>query len=244
MTALERAINSALDANGTMGGFFDRIGTSKNRGFVIVTYEMIARELDRALRFGDLEAVNSALQLMDVTLGKQVLDFLQEASDAGVEEAKYQLDLYQIKGAEGVNLSEQVNSAAYAVLSRVKAQGDLIRAMVLTGAESEQILGTEDAPGVLRWSDITRQLAYFTAAMFWGAFSVEIDITLPAGQTLFRKQAVAVLDNRTTDCCKQVNGQVQNLNDPFVLTGEPRFADKMDWPGFHWHCRTGVALVG
>ncbi len=55
--------------------------------------------------------------------------------------------------------------------------------------------------------------------------------------------AVAVIDNRTTDCCQRVHGQVQPLDQPFVLTGEPRFADRMQWPGFHWRCRTSVVVV-
>lgn len=59
---------------------------------------------------------------------------------------------------------------------------------------------------------------------------------------VFKKQAIAAIDDRTTDCCLRVHGQVQPLNSPFVLTGKPRFASRMQGPPFHWYCRTATTL--
>jgi hypothetical protein len=53
-----------------------------------------------------------------------------------------------------------------------------------------------------------------------------------------QKQAVAVISERTTECCLRVHGQVQPLEQPYQLDGEPRFADEMMYPSFHWNCRT------
>ena len=52
------------------------------------------------------------------------------------------------------------------------------------------------------------------------------------------KQAVAAISGETTDCCLRVHGQIQPLDRPYQLTGEPRFADEMMYPAFHWNCRT------
>ena len=52
------------------------------------------------------------------------------------------------------------------------------------------------------------------------------------------KQAVAAISPETTDCCLRVHGQIQPLDRPYQLTGEPRFADEMMYPSFHWNCRT------
>lgn len=51
----------------------------------------------------------------------------------------------------------------------------------------------------------------------------------------YQKQAIATIDERTTDCCLKVHGQIQNIDDPFILTGTPRFADEMQDPAFHWY---------
>lgn len=56
------------------------------------------------------------------------------------------------------------------------------------------------------------------------------------------KQAIAAIDQNTTDCCLRVHGQIQRLNKPFKLTGTPRFADEIQDPPFHDACRTAETL--
>ena len=58
----------------------------------------------------------------------------------------------------------------------------------------------------------------------------------------YKKQAIATIDERTTDCCLRVHGQIQPLEKDFKLTGTPRFADKVPDPPFHWYCRTTEVL--
>lgn len=56
-----------------------------------------------------------------------------------------------------------------------------------------------------------------------------------------QKQAIGHIGQNTTKCCLRVHGQVQDLDKPFDLTAEPRFARKMMAPPFHWSCRTAAA---
>jgi len=53
-----------------------------------------------------------------------------------------------------------------------------------------------------------------------------------------QKQAIAAIDERTTECCLKVHAQIQDLDKPYKLKGRPRFQDEMMFPGFHWRCRT------
>ncbi len=53
-----------------------------------------------------------------------------------------------------------------------------------------------------------------------------------------QKQALAVISPQTTECCLRVHGQIQPVERPYALTGEPRFSDEMMYPAFHWNCRT------
>ena len=61
-------------------------------------------------------------------------------------------------------------------------------------------------------------------------------------QTEYMKQAIAAIDNKTTDCCLRVHGQIQPLDRPFQLDGTPRFSDEVDSPPFHWNCRSAQSL--
>jgi hypothetical protein len=57
-----------------------------------------------------------------------------------------------------------------------------------------------------------------------------------------QKQAIAAVGSTTTDCCLRVHGQIQPYDQPFILTGTPRFADELMTPPFHWNCRTSIAM--
>ena len=57
-----------------------------------------------------------------------------------------------------------------------------------------------------------------------------------------QKQVVAVIGPNTTDCCLRAHGQIQPVDQPFTLTGTPRFADEMMYCPFHWNCRSSIAM--
>lgn len=56
-----------------------------------------------------------------------------------------------------------------------------------------------------------------------------------------QKQAVAAIKSNTTQTCLRVHGQVKKIDEPFELTGEPKFDRRMMSPPFHWNCRTSSA---
>lgn len=58
----------------------------------------------------------------------------------------------------------------------------------------------------------------------------------------YSKQAIATIDERTTDCCLRVHGQIKPIDEPFHLTGTPRYADNVQDPPFHWYCRSTEVL--
>lgn len=62
------------------------------------------------------------------------------------------------------------------------------------------------------------------------------------GETKVRKQAIASIGPNTTRCCLAVHGQIRDVDEPFELTAEPRFARQMQSPAFHWRCRTSIAM--
>jgi hypothetical protein len=55
-----------------------------------------------------------------------------------------------------------------------------------------------------------------------------------------KKQASAALAANTTRTCLAVHGQIREIDQPFDLSEQPRFARQMMAPPFHWGCRTAV----
>lgn len=81
------------------------------------------------------------------------------------------------------------------------------------------------------WTYATGLIAAYLSTMNQLVTSVE-----------YQKQAIATIDERTTQCCLRVHGQIQPLEKPFKLTGTPRFGDYVPDPPFHWYCRTTEVL--
>lgn len=108
---------------------------------------------------------------------------------------------------------------------------------------AEQIAATGRASV---WRTGTNLAAQQSQRDLWGLATALGGIVRKAGESQagreWRKQAIAAIDERTTDCCLRVHGQIQPLDKPFILTGTPRYADEMKAPPFHDYCRTVQAL--
>lgn len=82
--------------------------------------------------------------------------------------------------------------------------------------------------------------------VIWGVAVGQLGTLINGVGTLvpypIQKQAIAAIDERTTDCCLRVHGQIQPLDHDFHLTGTPRYADYLPRPPFHWRCRTSETI--
>lgn len=242
----ELAVKSAIRMNDEIGALFGRVGTNEHpRGFVTTAYRNARRGLDVALKEMDrLAAVNEITASLRRDIQTQTLDMFSTALEMGAEESARQLRMYGIRSPDpslaAVGLSDQSQSALDAILARVDAQTAAIRASILIGAEDEQIVGDENRAGILTPGGLTAAVGVWASALLWGSFDWWTGRN--QGAIDFQKQAVAALDGRTTNCCLKVHGQIQPFDRPFHLTGTPRFADYMDWPAFHYWCRTSGVL--
>jgi hypothetical protein len=112
--------------------------------------------------------------------------------------------------------------------------------VVATGGDLALIIGDESRTGVLQPSAVVQEGARWLTAMAMAGWQETVRVTRGFE---WMKQAVAAIDERTTDCCLRVHGQVVGIDEKFRLTGTPRFADELEWSPFHWYCRTSVTLV-
>ncbi len=238
---LERSILRAETANQYIGRLFTYLGSGNPNGVVTKAYRNAYRGLDHALREDDPgKGAKEVMEHLKEALGAMLLKLLKQAGDYGKSEAIAQLKDYQLTppAKDSVGLSTEADAALAAILAVVTQQDLTIQALVLTGATREVILGTERRAGALLSSSVIAVAARWVASMVWEGFE---GIVTPY-QAQLQKMAVAVIDDKTTECCLEVHGQVEYLGAPFHLTGDPHFAEEMEKPPFHWHCRTSVAL--
>lgn len=243
------AIRSAERMNAGMGRLFAGLGTAAHpRGSVLTAYRGTRRELRVILaeqqRAARLSAAREALGGLRVAVAVGVGEALAAAQALGAEEAARQLAAYgvEVAGRSSVLAQQQGQEALQAVLATVDSQIGQAEALIATGAGPEMVIGDEERQGVVAPALTLSQAWYWIGALALGSWAWIAGNWRPAGMA-FRKQAVAALDERTTDCCLRVHGQVVDLDKAFHLTGQPRFAQYVDNPPFHWSCRTATALV-
>jgi len=175
-----------------------------------------------------------------VSLGMR--EILIVAGGVGNDQAGKSLAAYGIPsvfvGNPGAAGLEAVNSA-------LNAQVTSVQALAMSGADDALILGDETRSGMLTPGPVIREGSRWITLDVVAAYVESIGYSLgrAGDRDGYLKQAIAAIDHKTTDCCLRVHGQVQPLDEDFHLTGEPRYADYLPYPGFHWWCRTATALV-
>lgn len=236
------AVQLAERTNAELLRMFGRLGTAEHpRGAVLAAYRNALRSLHGAL--GDRFTVDEVLESLRRLLGLAVVGQLRAAYAEGQRQAGGTLDAYGVGAQVGMEPQVLLVEAERALMAVVDAQLQTVRSSVAAGIASEElILGDATRLGVLSPVPVTREAAKWLTAVATGAFGAAVRAALPADDG-WRKQAVATIDERTTDCCLRVHGQLQPLDGEFHLTGTPRFADHLPQPPFHWHCRSVFALV-
>lgn len=120
-----------------------------------------------------------------------------------------------------------------------QASADDIRARLISETAAAGRQSAWAASGTAAALEETRDVWTYGSALL-GAYLFYLNDGEP--NVTFEKQAIATIDERTTDCCLRVHGQVQPIDEPFKLDGTPRYADEIQDPPFHWYCRSSETL--
>jgi len=230
------SVRAARRTTRELYGLFGRLGTAEHpRGQVLVAYRNAHRALRDAFGRGGLAVRLEASEILG-GLRRDV-----EAVELGVAQADVELEAWRLPSAGGMAVDTRPMLTAW--MATVDGQAAAAQAIIVGGGEPALIVGDASRAGLLHPATVVREGSrWLTTAALAGFITV---VQAPAGRSGIRwcKQAVAAIDERTTDCCLRVHAQSVPLDGKFRLTGEPRFADALEWSPFHWYCRTSPALV-
>lgn len=241
MTPHETAIRQAHRTNAALKRLVAQLGTQAHpRGRVLAAY----RQARRALAGQTDDRTRLLLILADLrqAIEAAVDVALVAAVEAGQAQAQAEIDAYGLPQVTTVTPAALLaeSGAQAAILAAVNAQAAQVRALAASGAGQTSILGDAARVGALGPALVLRETARWltTAANRAAEQGVGRAVAVSGRRDEFRRQAVATIDERTTNCCLLVHGQVVGMDEPFRLEGAPRYADKMMHPGFHDYCRT------
>jgi len=254
-----QAVRSALRVNEGMGVLFARLGSRQHpRGALWVAYVRALRELRDILASGpgsvgrparawsglQVAQAGDVLRQLRINVALGVQPVLEDAALLGTLQALAQVRAYGLQAPETVQPpSSQAREGLQAVLAAVDAQVAAAQALLLTGAPQEMIIGTDERQGPLSAAAVITPATLWIGAAALAGWGWAVGQYGGRPQKPWLKQAVAAIDERTTECCLRVHGQVVPLDGLFHLTGQPRFAEYKEASPFHWRCRTALALV-
>lgn len=244
--AHQDALKRAKWLDWAFGSFF---GSKQHpRGQVLSHYRKARREMgdvlkaDRRTKRGEVIDVLNDLKR---EVRRTASDAMAAGAEQGAESAARQLAAY---AQDGVSYNAaigvaRIDSPVATVMADYDKQASAVMSLVdgFTGNISSEIVGDDSRVGILQPAGLiataTRALGNAMGAGFTAYVGAQ-----PAQDFGWGKQPIPAIDDRTTDTCLRVAGQKRALDEPFHLTGTPRFADDMQWTPFHWYCRTSVAL--
>lgn len=226
---------------------FDRLGNTEHpRGRVLSAYRQARRAMSRA---ANIVEVQQGLRDLRLSLVLAANATMTEAVELGMRQADREIIYYGLPIVSPYRYQPATELAAW--LSVYDAQVAQVIATYATSGDLVRIVGDDSRVGLLSPSPVVRSgagwLTQVAAAAWLWSVSLALDRMPPVNgapaRSAYVRQAVAAIDERTTDCCLRVHGQVAELDGDFRLDGTPRYADRMRNPPFHDFCRTATCLV-
>lgn len=241
-----RVVTRAERAGDYLGGLFNRLGNSDHpNGSILRAYRAALAGVGGAL--DSPRRTQAVLQQTRQSVAVAVRDVFDDAAGYGVEQAGRDVADWGIRASGYAVADGYLNSVTETTLAALDQQLNAVYTDVLSGSpDANELLGDESRAGILAPGAVILAASRWLVTVHAGAYNdASTQAIEQAGQqaTQYGKQAVAAIDNRTTECCLKVHGQIVPVSGKFHLTGTPRFADDMNAPPFHWNCRTATALV-
>lgn len=242
LTQHRAAVRQASRTSDQLAILFGKLGTTEHpRGGVLQAY----RTARRAIK-GNVDnprIVEDTLNTLRNAVSDVTLGVFSKASEQGSVQGVRNVEAYGLRPAGSQNRG--ILEAQRAVRAEIDRQTAAVQGIIATSADEALIIGDSGRVGILSPAPVNNTAAQWTTSVAMLAIAGVLvgSVRADNSEDQFMRQAIAGLDERTTDCCLRVHGQVVGMDQPFKLTGTPRYADELQDPGFHWYCRTSVALV-
>ena len=230
----ERSIASALKSVKQLKKLADRMRGQNSA--IHRAYRTVLRAL--AGNTDNAAIVTDALTTLEASTRAAAAIYYDDALAVGMAQAQRDLAIYGLGAPDNID----PNSAGLAIASTIGLLGSQMnQAMSIAqlGLGEELIIGDSSRRGIIQPAPILTEMAFWLTSLSVLSYEQGTKRKMPG----FVRQAVAQIDQHTTQTCLNVHGQIVGLKEDFHLTGTPKYASNMHDPPFHRNCRTAVATI-
>jgi hypothetical protein len=238
------SVRSASEMGDDLLRLFRLVGQSDApRGRLLSAYRRARDVLATPEALRNARLVRDTLAELQSSVERDLITLWDEGADVGKMRAGQQKAIYRLDTRPRSTDRDLLRDAAVgAVTSIIARQSAAIVADVLQGrARPETVLGDGTSAGVLNPFQALGPARDQVAQA--GRAGYEVEMGRPARPTEWWQQAIAAIDERTTECCLLVHGQAVPMGATFTLEGEPRYADEQEAPPFHWNAILAGEMV-
>lgn len=219
--------------------------------------------VDLLRRLGLLQNVDARLLELERELGVLLRDSVNSVSELAIEQIGREMmllppSLRPALGAFTMLDTATIETMIPVVMEEVTGLTTLIRAQLRRELQNGLIQG-ESFPNLVRrlmaatptgegpavWANGQLSAERMTRRTVVTANNMQKQRQLEkvnATGTKVRKQWIASVGPKTTPTCLHLHGQIQDVDKPFDVAYEPRFAREMLSPPAHWFCRSAIAM--
>lgn len=233
------AIDAAMQTDAALSKIFaEELGTAANPdGRIIRAYERARIGLAGAA--GDTAATAVVMRALEEEVTAALRDALSTAVELGVTQANVTLGSFGLPATMTVpELQIDTASVLRQLLNIVEQQSLAATSGLLDTAE---LIGDGARVGLVSHGAMTSEASRWIGTV--ASTATEMAQTKAAPAVEWARQAVAAIDENTTECCLDAHGQIVGIEEPFKTPFPPAFASEQLKPPFHRWCRTVLVMV-
>ncbi len=184
--------------------------------------------------------VTDALITLEDSIRAAAAVFYDDALAVGMAQAQRDLVIYGLGEPDNVD-PNNANLAIASTIGLLHSQNEQALSIARLDLGEEYIIGDASRKGIIQPAPILSEMSFWLTSLSVLSYEQGTKRKMSEPETESVRQAVAQIDEHTTQTCLNVHGQIVGWNENFHLTGTPRYADDMFDPPFHRGCRTAIA---
>ena len=230
----ERSIASALKSVHRLKKLTDRMRGQNSA--IHRAYRTVLRALKG--NTDNSAIVTDALITLEDSIRAAAAVYYDDALAVGMAQAQRDLAIYGLGEPDNFD-PNNANLAIGSTIGLLHSQNEQALSIARLDLGEEYIIGDATRKGIIQPAPILSEMSFWLTSLSVLSYEQGTKRKMPK----VARQAVAQIDQHTTQTCLNVHGQIVGEDEDFHLSGTPKYADEMHSSPFHRGCRTSIAKI-
>jgi hypothetical protein len=165
--------------------------------------------------------VTDAVTTLEASIRAAATIYYDASLKVGLAQAKRDLQIYGLGQPDNIDPSS-IGLAVSSTIALLESQMEQATTIARLEMGEEYIIGDASRKGIIQPAPILTEMAFWLTSLSVLSYEQGTKRKMPE----VVRQAVAQIDQHTTQTCLNVHGQIVGEDEDFHLTGTPKYADE------------------